>query len=371
MAGLSKKGQYWRITFSDASRTPPKKDLYYQNKEHYPVSGYSKRQIQSLLRDLTHRWHDGTFDPWTGQSPVNAEYLTLRQAIAIYKEKEKRRLAPSTYKNRVIMLNAVLNEYGDLKLHQLQKDFWEQYINEPDKHPSRRDRKTVIAGLYKRLEKEGYDLDVSLRIESSRSQQKQHTVITTDQWITEAQMLHLCNSIYTYAEDQAKDSKHSNPQPMEWIVPIIQLAFYTGMRRSDLFAMKPEWISDDARVVRIGGDYLAKSQLPEELMATIPQARPLLRKLKEQSKPGKPVFDRAADYTSKRFKALVRFALPDQAKHIRFHSLRHSFVMYCFDDLGLRPRVVQQLTRHEDARSLRKYTHYNVMGVLEELDKIG
>lgn len=374
MASLSKKGDYWRLSFYCSKETPNRKEIYYKRKDTFPKEGYTKNQITEIKKDLEYKYKHGLYNPFRDQyNSEQKKNITLSQAIKLYLKKEKHNLAESTLKSREAMLNALLKEYGNRPLNSLPSDYWNQYINEPELHASKEARRAYIYALYKRLSKEGHNFVIKLELESNTREKKRRSIITSQQWITVEEMEHIIASIpllnqHNIDKSRAK-TRHASARPSYWIEDIIRLAFYTGMRRADLFALRPSWIRDDYKVIRIGGAYNPKSQLPEEIMPTLKEARPLLKKLKDQAKDDKPFFAaHSPSSASKKYKELVRFAIPAKQESHWFHCLRHSFVMYCMDELKLRDRIIMQLTRHKDQRSLNKYKHQNVESALEDIE---
>lgn len=374
MASLTKKGDYWRLSFYNSKRNPKQKELYYKRKDIDPREGYTRNEMLEIKRDLEYEYKHDKWNPWDNDNdPASKNSITLKKAIEIYIKKENRRLAKETMDVREVMLKALLRDYGNRELTALAPNFWEQYINEPKKYKTREARRSIIYALYKRIRKEGYQVPLNIEIIGKRKEKKLRSIVTSEQWLTVKEMESLITAIPEYADHRVKKakSKHASPRPVWWMEDIIRLGFYTGMRRSDLFAIRPSWVREDYKVVRIGGAYEAKSQLPEEIMPTIPEARPILKKLVDGSTDDKPFFhDRNAEHASKTFKALVRYKLKHKSDSIWFHCLRHSFVMYCMDELKLRDRLIMQLTRHKDERSLRKYKHHNVNSAIDELDNL-
>lgn len=368
MASFARNGKYYSISFYNSNRAPKRKYFYYKQIQHYPQEGYTAKQVQDIKRDLEYKYKHGEWDPWKIDQQQNDKSLLLSTANNIFEEKESKRLAPNTVENRMIMLRALVREYGDLDLMRLPENYWDNYINEPKNFASKENRRTVIYGLYKRLAREGYDLPLNIDMEGKAADKKLRSIVTQNQWITEEEMKLVAGCIEEFAKSRSK-AKHSAVQPSFWMKDVIELAFYTGMRRADLFAIRSSWVSEDNRIIRIGGDYRPKSQLPEEVIPTIPQARPILARIKAQTPEGETFFQKhSAEYSSKKFKALARYALPHKAEQLWFHCLRHSFVMFCMDELKLRDRLIQQLTRHKDPRSLAKYKHNDVHSALKELD---
>ena len=380
MSSLKKHGDYWRITFYNSKKTPKRKYLYYKSKELDPHKGYTASEIISHKKELELKYKNRTWSPWQPEedSDGKAPSVTLKDGIQLFLKKEKHRLAKSTIEERTVMLSALLREYGNIDLTNLPDNYWEEYINSPDKYKTRETRKSIIYGLYKRLRKEGYTLPLNIEIIGKRQEKNLRKIVTSSQWLSVQEMEHLIESIPKFAEYNAnekdkrtKRKQHASPRPSYWLEDVIRLGFYTGLRKADLFAIRPSWIREDLKVVRIGGDYNAKSQLPEEVMPTLKEARPILKKLIDKTPDDNPLFYKVnADYASKRFKNLVRFALPHKANSIWFHCLRHSFVMYCMDTLKLRDRLIMQLTRHKDQRSLAKYKHHNIDSAIDELDSL-
>jgi integrase len=131
-----------------------------------------------------------------------------------------------------------------------------------------------------------------------------------------------------------------------WLSSVIQLAVETGMRRSELLAMRWEDVNLEARTVRLRD---TKNGLPR----TVPLSTVALNVIKDTPRCGTTVFGISANALRLAWERLKRRA---GVSGLRFHDLRHEAVSRFFEK-GLNVPEVAMISGHRDLRMLFRYTH--------------
>jgi integrase len=131
-----------------------------------------------------------------------------------------------------------------------------------------------------------------------------------------------------------------------WLPAVIQLAVETGMRRSELLAMRWDDVDLEARTVLLRN---TKNGLPR----TVPLSPRALNVIKDMPRCGPTVFIVSANALRLAWERLRRRA---GVSGLRFHDLRHEAVSRFFEK-GLNVPEVAMISGHRDPRMLFRYTH--------------
>lgn len=350
----------WRIIFYDKNKHPARKAVYFKKKSYYKTVGLTKKQAEKLAWEMEHKHRTGEIDLWSQSNKVDS--LRISEAITIWKRKAQRTLAPRTIENRVYELNKFKRKFGDAYLFNIPEAYLNEYVNGAKTLATRTNRRTMINTLLAACRDAGYDIHRSIKVLSSKIERKAASQIDSNQFITKKELFEICEAHNRLIQ---RSQMAWNLETNQTLTVLFQLLFFTGLRRSDILHLKPSWLSSDFSLLTIGdASYKPKSQKPTETVALLPEAIELFRAHIHLF----PISSIAPDHLTKRFKKAVKKVLDEPRRTtIHLHSLRHSFVMYCLDDLQLPERIVKQLTRHEDHRSFAKYTHKNVNSVLQHL----
>jgi len=335
----------WRLSFFDKSKSPKRKATYLKKKSYYKTYGYTKKQAETEAFRLEQLHKQGEIDLWT--SDTDSKSLTVKEALSEWQKKAKRTLAKDTINTTSSRINNFIKEFGNVYLDNVSTKALNEHINEPDNLNSRSIRKYAIKCIFP---------DRDLKVISSRRERNELKQITSEQWISEKELHLLCDELLKMNKESNQIKRGKDLMPF---IHLVKLAFYTGLRRSDLLNMKPDWINKDE--LTIGGEYRPKSQRKSETIALLPKA---IEVLNETELP----FDFSRDYVTATFKKAARRTFGKDTQ-IHFHSLRHSFVKYCLDDLGLPERITKQLTRHKNQVTFERYTHDDVDHVKEYIKK--
>ncbi len=144
----------------------------------------------------------------------------------------------------------------------------------------------------------------------------------------------------------------------QWLPALIQLAVETGMRRSELLAMRWDDVDLEAHTVLLRN---TKNGLPR----TVPLSRLALNVIKDTPRCGTTVFIISANALRLAWERLRRRA---GVLGLRFHDLRHEAVSRFFEK-GLNVPEVAMISGHRDLRMLFRYTHPKPEEVAAKLGK--
>lgn len=146
-----------------------------------------------------------------------------------------------------------------------------------------------------------------------------------------------------------------------WLADMVEVAAGTGMRLSELCAMRRSWYVPAAPAVEVRSevDFRPKSHHERHVPIGAETAAILARRCREVSE-NEHVFRRADDavilpnYASKKFKAYVRCT--GLSEELTFHSLRHSYASWLIQ-AGADIYEVKELLGHASVETTQRYAH--------------
>ncbi len=163
--------------------------------------------------------------------------------------------------------------------------------------------------------------------------------------------------------------------------PMVEVALQLGLRRDELIRLKWEYVDFGARLIRI----LGKGD-SDETVPMLPAARDILWALRaEPDRHPEFVFtfvaQRTREYGGRRFvkgerypytaegwKSVFRRAVEEAGiKNFRMHDTRHTAASRLHREIGL--VGVQEVLRHKQIATTRKYTHVNHQEKLDALQR--
>jgi integrase len=131
-----------------------------------------------------------------------------------------------------------------------------------------------------------------------------------------------------------------------WLSAVIQLAVETGMRQSELLAMRWDDLDLAARTVLL-------RNTKNGFTRTVPLSTRALNVISDMPRCGPTVFTNSANALRLAWERLRRRA---GVLELRFHDLRHEAVSRFFEK-GLNVPEVAMISGHRDPRMLFRYTH--------------
>lgn len=143
-----------------------------------------------------------------------------------------------------------------------------------------------------------------------------------------------------------------------FLLPIVQLAIETAMRRGELVGLRWEHIDLTRRIAHLPDTKNGESRTVPLSSAAIKVLRGLPRSLNGQVFPG---------LTTEAIKlAFVRARRNAGLEDLHFHDLRHEATTRLFEK-GLNIMEVASITGHKDLRMLRRYTHLRAEDLARKL----
>lgn len=140
------------------------------------------------------------------------------------------------------------------------------------------------------------------------------------------------------------------------MVPIVQLAIETGMRRSELLAM--QWSNVD-----IKNRFVLLPDTKNGDSRAVPLSKRAIELLEQLPRTAKQVFSTKPDSVSQAFnRACKRVGITD----LRFHDLRHEATSRLFEK-GLNTMEVSAVTGHKTLSMLKRYTHLRASDIAIKL----
>jgi integrase len=142
----------------------------------------------------------------------------------------------------------------------------------------------------------------------------------------------------------------------DWILPVVQLAVHTGLRRGDILDLR--WSRLDLQACTA---FIPKTKTDKP--RTIPLTPAAVHVLARLPRKGDIVFPTSANAIKLAWvRAIKRAGIED----LHFHDLRHEAVSRFFE-LGLSMPEVALISGHRDPRMLMRYTHLSAFDLATKL----
>lgn len=150
----------------------------------------------------------------------------------------------------------------------------------------------------------------------------------------------------------------------QWMVPVIELAVYTAMRRGELARMRWQDLDFEAGTIFIRDRKHPTEKIGnDQTIPMFPPARKALQNARAYSKYGDLVIPvTAAKSITTAFAAIVKKA---KIENLRFHDLRHEGVSRLFERGWSIPQVAA-VSGHRDWAQLKRYTQLKAEKLLTE-----
>lgn len=146
-----------------------------------------------------------------------------------------------------------------------------------------------------------------------------------------------------------------------YLLPIVQMAIETGMRRGELVALQWKSVHIEKRLIQL---FDSKNGEGRSVPLTL-KAVEILSTLPKRQGFEEMVFPITANALKLGFvRALERSRIDD----LRFHDLRHEAVSRFFEK-GLNVMEVASISGHKTLQMLKRYTHMQVGVILNKLDQ--
>lgn len=345
---------YYQVRFFCRKKSPNEKNLY------FPVSRYRKSDMISIQRELEFRYKAGLWDPWTQKIVDKTSEVAplFHDVLDRFIKDRKSAYAKNTWRK----INTQINNIKDLPetnvpLDTLSAETLKHYVNDETRtFETRKTRRGVIKTLEKWVLQRHPDTARPFTPEIVAPQADRRKARKT--YITSEELQMLVDII---------------PDHERTIADIITLAFYTGMRISEITNMRIAWIQGD--YIEIGDEaYRPKSDSSEA--TPIPITR-MIQKILERRSKGRPKSDylflfrksgNRENYNkiiSSKFKSYAKIALPEKQDKLSFHKLRDSAAMYWLHERKMDVYQVRAMLRHSSVTMTEKYLHAKPDALLE------
>jgi site-specific recombinase XerD len=164
--------------------------------------------------------------------------------------------------------------------------------------------------------------------------------------------------------------------PQQYLKDIFTIAFYTGLRISEILNMQWNWINffNNQITVKCSYEFITKSK-KERIVPMCEKVRSIFinRFSSVAHSPDEVIFYRQkgesllADFVSKQFKKIVRKSNLNEKIH--FHSLRHSFASLLAQK-GVSLYIIKELLGHEDLTTTQIYSHLQQQNLKEAINML-
>lgn len=334
--------------FNDKSRKPKRKCVSLKT---------SRKEVAiARARKLELEYAKGTFDPWNPSD--QREILTYTEATEKFIE-DKDHLRPKSilaYQEALRGLERLLPP--NLPLHAIRSHNIREYVKNPSiSSASQRHRFRHLRAFFNWCLERGILEKSPLKGIRLPKQEKR-----VADFFTVEQFERLIAAILADFKLKRRDG-YARDGEIGWLVNLVILAVWTGLRLGELCSLKWNAIDLDNGflTVKNSSDFRTKTG-HERRVPLVGDALKLIQRLHTERMDdqdghvliyanGKPL---VPSYASKRFKKYVRLArLPE---HFRFHSLRHTCASWLVMK-GVSLPIVQSILGHSSIQVTERYAH--------------
>ena len=361
----------WQIRFKDAGRSPREVSFSFDK------ASFTRRQIQRQRDELRYLWQRGEWDPWSGRLPgvEEARPVTLLEAVQAYcahKRDLGRRRQQGGWNAKTLSTYRVELAYfarrtGETRLAaRLTERDLERFIHDESIAEATQDkRRRMLKTFVRWMTDQGYVNGLAL----PRPFVKRRKIPA---YVTEGELTRICEAhaalcYERQAEKHVPKSGASAPTARLWMTDAFQVAFYQGLRRGELLALRAGGVDLERKRMVVGdADFIPKGK-DERVITVTPPARPLLAQLKGEKAAREHLFpSRHGNQLTAAFKRAARRAVPEKPD-LHFHSLRHGCCVFWLEK-GVGVKDVRDLLRHKDIKTTMQYSQVVVKGQTDRFE---
>jgi len=252
--------------------------------------------------------------------------------------------------------NIISKESQDISLKRALDRYFISIFNKKIAASSIARKVSCFKSFEKFLEKKGITIDFQLV--RPRLEKKLPVYLTVDE------IFHLLDTI--------NEEELPTKQPCRERA-ILELLYATGIRCSELVAIRLADIDFEQKTIRIQGKggkerfVLFGSKAKERLLAYLHKERPYAQTIYENlflNNRNEPLSSRTIQRTLEMFRKFLRIERP-----ITPHKIRHSFATHLLNE-GVDIRFVQELLGHKTLASTEKYTHVTTTQLAKMCDTL-
>jgi integrase len=380
MASLRELKTVWQIRYKDRSRSPV------EITDSVPKDEYSEEEARKEAEFRQQLYDRGQYDPWVQDEPGAAvrpdTHLTILQAARTYadarrdagKRGERGGWTAKTYKPEKNLLEQFARHVGaqrlveHVQIEHIRSFVYRDELAEATKRGYWRRLQAAFNGMVKMgLLSEAPDMPPE-----PRARRKLRTTLTPEQ------LEHIIRAYHALNKKKLENPRTSTAgidvAPDAW-----RVAFWQGLRRSELMNMRVRHVDFDEGMLRIGDPQYTSKGKDEALIPLVGDAPEILRPYIEGRTSDAFVWDMSPTNSrlSKHFRDAVDFAtdpereqdkrckrLDVDPKEVDFYTLRHSCATYWLKN-GKSLVWVQRFLRHKDITTTMNYVHLVPHDLLE------
>jgi integrase len=147
---------------------------------------------------------------------------------------------------------------------------------------------------------------------------------------------------------------------VQWLVPVIEFAVATGLRRKEIADLTWDDIDFDRRMIVVSQ---TKTMYPRRIPITSAIEKILMAVFPAKFNPHSLVFRASVDSIRNAFRRVRDRA----GLTVNFHDLRHEAVSSLFE-IGLTPIEVASISGHRTLKSLMRYSHADTQNLLKKME---
>jgi len=370
MASLRKKGDRWHIRWYDSSRSPS------ETVDTFSADAWTKTDLKAHKRELEVQYEKGEYDPWT--DPARRREPTLSEAMEEYINEKTAAGArgqqggwtESTRQGKESVLRDFASavdgtqRVSDVTQNEVRRYVDAEYPEQDDLAlATRKGYRTHINAFLRWVDQQGHEVPDPIPPLKKE--------MPDPEYVTEEELYAICEA-HCDRMDEVAGRKHVSQQTAyrpAYMTVLWRFAFYEGLRRSELVALRPRDINQDSWMLKISAEQ--KGQRPTTIPVTPPARRAILPLLEGHSgSPQTRLFGVGGNgsYVTEAFKRAVRRtdAITDELRieRLSLHSLRHSCAVY-WRQQGVSLADIRDLLRHKSIRTTEVYDKMVPSGLKE------
>lgn len=340
MPGLYKKKRHYYGVFYAPDRAPQQKWVALRTRD--------RKVAAAKLRELEYRHVIGEWDPWVDASP-QAE-VSIEGAIAAFEQARRMEdLSPNTLRGEMSTLQAFARHLPKgVLISSINENHVRSFLTarraDGCKNSSLQSYHTRLAHFFTWCVAGGY-----IRASPMQNMKRPRKARRSVAFLSEEEVELLLGSI-----------RHEGDHG--WLSDVVQIAVGTGLRLSELCAMRWDWIDRSTRAitVRRSAGFRPKSHHERHVPIAGAAVAVIERLSRErtQSSPYVLLDDRGRQLSptrvSKAFKRHVR--LGGLSESYTFHTLRHTYASWLVKS-GADLYRVKELLGHADIETTQRYAH--------------
>ena len=361
---------YWRFCFTSKARAQqgyPRQKWFQFNAERY-----KKSDIESIRDEYDLKYRRGEFDPWTepiGQQADPKGKMKISAGIDQYITYKRGNVAEKTLTVYTEFLRAFQRSLANPFIEDITAGDVHNWVNDSERYNTRRTKKGVMNGFLDYLYQKDY-LDDRLPVMAvgtkAEKNQRSRDYLTYNEF---QQYLEAIDAVFHKKRSMPNASDDLINKRRDYMKRISLVMFYQGLRINELLHMRPAWIRDNYRFLRIGDlphwtvdkPFTPKSQKMTDEPIVIPEELVDIYRAEVMRSSGR--FDRMfawrgivtiRNYAKEAFEQAFG---KDRADNLVVHSLRHSCASYWLNERGVAVQEVQRLMRHSKIETTMAYHH--------------